>query len=125
MKRLTLEQVLAFHEKMIKSTGGSAGLRNKSLLDSAISNAYATFEGNDLYQSVEEKCANICYNVVKSHPFIDGNKRMGVYIMLILLEYSGIKLLFKQSELVEFGLGIAEGKLNQSEIVDWIQKHRV
>lgn len=125
MKRLTLEQVLALHEKMIKSTGGSAGLRDKSLLDSAISNAYATFEGNDLYPNDEDKCANICYNAIKIHPFVDGNKRMGTYIMLILLEYSGINLLFKQSELVKFGLGIAEGKFNQSDIVDWIRKHRV
>lgn len=124
MKRLKLEQILALHEKMINATGGSVALRDQVLLDSAISNAYSTFGGKDLYPSDEEKCANICYSIVKNHPFIDGNKRMGVYIMLILLEYSGIELEFKQDDLVKFGLDIAEGTYNQADIVDWIYKHK-
>lgn len=125
MKRISIEQVLTLHKKMILATGGEDGIRDINLLDSSLSNAFITFDGVELYNTTEEKCANICFCIVNNHPFIDGNKRMGIFVMLILLEYNGIKLNSTQKELVELGLSIAEGKYKQNDILDWIIKHRI
>ena len=123
MKRISVEQVRKLHEKMLGATGGECGLRNLSSLESALNNAFATFGGRELYPSIEEKCANICYCLVNNHPFIDGNKRIGTYVMLVLLEYNSIILHFTQSDLIDLGLGIAEGRYIQDYIVSWIKQH--
>ena len=123
MKRISIDQVIALHHKMIDATGGVNGIRDKNLLESALNNAFATFYNIELYQSIEEKCANICFAIVKSHPFVDGNKRIGIYIMLILMDYNGINLKYEQNELVDLGLGIADSRYNQEFIIDWIKKH--
>lgn len=124
MKYIDVNYIIKLHEKLIESTGGSNGLRDEKLLDSALKNSKATFDGIELYPTIEEKCTNICYNLVNNHPFIDGNKRIGVYVMLVLLEYNGIKLSFKQQELIDLGLGIAKGELKQGEILKWIKSHK-
>ena len=124
MKYITIEYVLKLHEKLILATGGSNGIRDMELLKSSIENSKATFGGEDLYKSIEEKCSNICYSIINNHTFIDGNKRTGIYVMLILLEYNGIKLLFTQKELMDLGLGIAKGELEQKKISEWIKNHR-
>ena len=111
------------HEKLIKATGGSNGLRDERLLESALENSKATFDGLDLYPTIEDKCTTICFSLVNNHPFVDGNKRIGVYVMLVLLEYNGIKLNFTQKELVDLGLGIATGELKQNDILNWIKNH--
>lgn len=125
MKRLSVEQVIELHKKMLNTTGGADGIRELSLLESALNNAFATFDGIELYKTTEEKCANICYCVVKNHPFIDGNKRMGIYLMLILLEYNGQKVTYTQDELVSLGIGIANGSYLQEFIQQWIMRHEV
>lgn len=124
MKRISMEQVILLHQKMIKATGGDDGIRDKNLLDSALSNAYATFDGIELYQTVEEKGASICFSIINNHPFVDGNKRMGIYVMLILLEYNKIKIRYTQKDLVDLGLEIAEGIHKQDQILSWILNHR-
>ena len=100
MKYISTEYILKLHEKLILATGGSNGIRDIELLKSSIENSKATFGGKDLYRSIEEKCSNICYCLISNHTFIDGNKRIGIYVMLILLEYNGIKLAFAQEEII-------------------------
>ena len=124
MKGITVEQILRLHKKMADVTGGAEGIRNIDLLESALNNAYATFDGDELYPDVEDKAASTCFSIISNHPFIDGNKRMGIYVMLILLELNEIKIVFNQNELVSLGLGIAEGRLKQPDIRNWIQEHR-
>lgn len=124
MKRISLNKVLQLHKKMIDATGGDSGIRAMGLLDSALSNAYATFDGVELYPTVEEKCASICYSILNNHPFVDGNKRIGIFIMLILLEFNDIKLKYSQTELIDLGLGIAKGLYKQDFILEWIIVHR-
>lgn len=124
MRGITVEQILMLHKKMIDMTGGAEGLRNIDLLESAINNAYATFGGNDLYPSIEDKVANTCFCIICNHPFVDGNKRMGIYVMLILLELNGIKLEFSQNELINLGLSIADGQLRALDIKNWIEQHK-
>ncbi len=107
MIRIPVEQVLSLHRKMISATGGDIGIRDISLLDSALGNAYATFDGKELYKTIEDKCASICFGIVNNHSFVDGNKRTGIYTMLVLLEYNGILLRYTQKELIDLGLAIA------------------
>jgi len=123
MIRLNTDDVLSLHEKMCKKTGGSSGIRDIGALESAIYHAYATFEGNDLYTTIEEKIARQVYGIIRNHPFLDGNKRTGLFVMLILLELNNIQLEFSQSELVKLGIGIAEGKVDPQYIKKWIIKH--
>lgn len=125
MKHVSVSYVLKLHTKMIEATGGKTGVRDIDLLESALFNAFATFDGIELYPGVEDKCANICYSIVKNHPFTDGNKRMGVYLLLLLLEYNDIVLHYTQPELIDLGLGVAEGRYLQKNIVDWIYTHIV
>lgn len=125
MKRISLDKVIHLHQKMICATGGESGLRDRGLLESSLNNAYITFDGIDLYPNIEDKCANVCYTIIKNHPFIDGNKRMGIYIMLILLEFNGYKLVYSQRDLIELGLGLADGTISQTDVLCWINDHRV
>ena len=124
MKRISIEKILQLHEKMIEATGGDSGIRDIGLLDSALSNAYATFDGVDLFKTVEQKCASICFGIINNHPFLDGNKRMGIFVMLVLLEYNNILLNYSQDKLINLGLGIAQGKYKQEEILQWIESHK-
>ena len=108
---------------MCSATGGLTGIRDLAALESAIYHAYASFEGKDLYATIEEKAARQAYGIIRNHPFIDGNKRTGLFVMLVFLELNGIKLDFKQSELVYIGIGIANGSISPEQITEWILKH--
>ena len=124
MKKLDTAQVLYLHNLMCDATGGFSGIRDLAGLESAIYHAYASFEGKDLYGTIEEKAARQAYGIIRNHPFIDGNKRTGLFVMLVFLELNNIKLNFKQSELVDLGIGIAEGKIDSEQIKKWILKHK-
>ena len=124
MKKLDPAQVLYLHSLMCNATGGLPGLRDRAALESAIYHSYASFEGKDLYPTVEGKGARQAYGIIRNHPFIDGNKRTGLFVMLVFLELNNIKLNFTQSELVDLGIGIAEGKIDSEKINKWISKHK-
>ena len=124
MIKLVIAQVLFLHNLMCRETGGSSVLRDKGALDSAIYHAFASFEGKDLYPSIEEKAARQAYGIIRNHPFLDGNKRTGLFVMLIFLELNGTKLDFSQSELVSLGIGIADGNIDSGKITKWIFGHK-
>ena len=124
MIKIDIEQVLSLHEMMSKATGGATGLCDIGTLESALYHAYASFDGKDLYPTLEEKAARQVYGIIHNHPFLDGNKRTGLFVMLVFLELNDIKLHFSQFELVELGLGIAAGKINSKQITQWIIKHK-
>ncbi|RYD05017.1 death-on-curing protein [Desulforamulus aquiferis] len=125
MKWLSIDYILKLHEKMVQRTGGAPGLRDIKLLQSAIYSAQATFDGQDLYPDIESKIGAICHGVINNHPFVDGNKRMGIYLMLILLDYNDYHIEYDQDELVDLGLAIAEGILSREYISQWIKEHKV
>lgn len=123
MIRLTGQQVLAIHSMMIEMTGGSDGVRDESLLDSALNAPFQTFDGKELYPALLSKAAVMCRSIIANHPFVDGNKRTGIHVMLIFLELNCIELQYTQNELIELGLGIASGQLNYDGILNWLVKH--
>jgi death-on-curing protein len=124
MKKLDTTQVLFLHNLMHSATGGFSGIRDLAALESAIYHAYASFEGRDLYETIEEKAARQAYGIIRNHPFIDGNKRTGLFVMLVFLELNRIELDFKQAELVYLGIGIANGLISPEQITEWVLKHK-
>ncbi|MBA7509466.1 hypothetical protein ES705_01417 [subsurface metagenome] len=124
MIKLDISHVLHLNNMMCKATGGSSGLRDIGALESALYHAYASFEGKNLYPTLEEKAARQAYGIIRNHPFLDGNKRTGLFVMLVFLELNDIKLHFSQPELVELGIGIAEGRIGSRQITKWIIEHK-
>lgn len=124
MIKLDISHVLYLNNMMCKATGGSSGLRDIGALESALYHAYASFEGKNLYPTLEEKAARQAYGIIRNHPFLDGNKRTGLFVMLVFLELNDIKLHFSQPELVELGIGIAEGRIGSRQITKWIIEHK-
>ena len=117
---ISKEQILKMHDSLIAEFGGMRGIRNIHLLESAINNAFQTFEGNDLYPTIFDKAANLCFSLINNHAFIDGNKRIGVLVMLVFLELNGYKVNFSNKRLIDIGLKTASGELNQNMIKQWL-----
>src|SRR4051794_4516999 len=100
MRFLTIENIILFQEKIIKESGGSAGIRDRGLIESALNRAFMTYDGKDLYPSIIEKISVIVYSLISNHGFVDGNKRIGVAAMVILLKMNNIKMYYTQKELI-------------------------
>lgn len=123
MKKLNKDLVFVMHTQLINATGGEDGVRDESLLISALENPFQTFDGMDLYKTIREKASRLAYGIISNHPFIDGNKRIGVLVMLVFLELNNIYLTYTDDELVELALGVASGKLRDNDILEWILRH--
>ena len=124
MIKLSKEHVLLLHERLIQTTGGSMGIRDKELLDSALSNPFQSFDGKDLYPTVQVKAAQLCYGLVKNHAMVDGNKRLGAHVMLVFLALNGYELIYNQQELSNIILDLAAGKAMVEDILHWIIEHQ-
>lgn len=124
MIKLDTDKVLLLQQLLIEETGGGAGVRDMKLLDSALENIYQTFDGNELYPTKEEKAARLAYSLIQNHAFVDGNKRIGIYIMIVFLEVNGISVNCDNNELVDLGLGVASGKYKYEHILNWINEHK-
>jgi death on curing protein len=120
---LSIENIIIFHEKIIKETGGSPGVRDIGLIESAISRPFITYDGRDLYPSIIEKIAVIAHSLIGNHGFIDGNKRIGVAVLLILIKMNNISISYTQQELIDLGLKTAEGIMKEKDILNWIETH--
>jgi len=123
MKRLTTEQIIMLHEIVIKHTGGSEGIRDRGLLESAVYAPFHSFDGIPIYSTMESKAARLGFGLVKNHPFVDGNKRIGMLAMLSFLEMNGIQLHCTDEKLVEIGLGLAVGTVDEKMLIQFIIQH--
>ena len=124
MIRFSEEKVLLLHQLIVAETGGSNELRDIGLLDSALEGIFQTFGGEELYPTKEEKGARLGYTLISNHAFVDGNKRIGMYVMLTFLEVNGIHMDCTNEDVVEAGLGVASGEMNYEELLDWVKTHR-
>ena len=125
MIRLSKSQILLIHDQLISETGGSSGLRDEGMLDSALNAPFQTFGGEDVYPSLQKKAARLCFGLVKKHPFVDGNKRIGAHAMLVFLALNGIELQHTQSELSDVILQLAAGEIEATDLLRWILVHQV
>lgn len=120
MIKLSKEKVMLLHTLITSETGGDPGIRDIALLESALESAYATFDGVELYPTLQEKGARIGFSLISNHAFVDGNKRIGVFVMLVFLEVNGIKLRPTNSEVARVGLAVAAGEMKYKDLLDWI-----
>ena len=125
MKKLTKEQILMLHNELIRETGGSGGLRDEGLLDSALNAPFQGFGDVDSFPSLQQKGARLGYGLICNHAFVDGNKRIGAHAMLLFLSLNGIELEYTQNELSDMILDVAAGNLRFDDMVKWIIKHQV
>ena len=121
---LSPEEIQRLHSKLIAKTGGSDGLRDLGLLESAVYSANAGFDGFELYPEIEQKSARLMYSLISNHAFVDGNKRIGTLVMLVTLKINGIELNFSQKELINLALDVAKGKAEYDEILGFIISHK-
>lgn len=123
MKRLTQSQILQMHSLLIKQTGGIDGLRDEGLLDSALNAPFLSFDGEDIYKTIQAKAARLGFSLIKNHPFIDGNKRIGILSMVVFLEINGIDISCSDEELIDVGLSLADGVMDAKALLKWIIEH--
>ena len=124
MIKLTQQKVLALHGTISAETGGDSSLRDIGLLDSALESAYATFGGEELYPTVEEKGARLGFSLISNHAFVDGNKRIGMYVLLVFLEVNGVRLRPDCDEVVRVGLAVASGEMSYEQLLGWIMENK-
>ncbi|WP_405356150.1 type II toxin-antitoxin system death-on-curing family toxin [Ruminococcus sp.] len=122
MIKFSKEKVLLLHELIAKETGGDEGVRDFGLLESALESAYQTFDGIELFPSKEEKAAKLGFSLISNHAFVDGNKRIGMYVMLAFLEMNGIYISPSDDDVIKIGMDVASGKANYEDVLDWIKR---
>lgn len=120
---LSCDDVLAIHRDLIQTFGGSEGVRDMGLLQSAIAMPQAGFAGQFLHTDLYEMAAAYLFHLAKNHPFIDGNKRVGAVAALVFLEINGIRVEASNAALVETTLAVAEGKASKSAVAEFLRKH--
>ncbi|WP_429885482.1 type II toxin-antitoxin system death-on-curing family toxin [Geoalkalibacter halelectricus] len=123
MEYLTPQQILFIHHRLIETTGGSHGVRDLAALQAAAARPQATFEGNDLYPAIHDKAAAVLESLIRSHPFIDGNKRTAITASGLFLRRNGRILSAEQETLYIFTIRMATGEADFAEAREWLLQH--
>ena len=123
MKYLYPKQVLYLYQQIIQQSGGTVGLRDEGLLESAVYRPQASFGGQDLYPDLFSKAAALGHPIISNHPFVDGNKRVGVEVMRLMLRLNGYDLHVSHEAKFDFVMEIAKGKLTEQAIADRLKYH--
>ena len=124
MKRLSKEQILMLHSQLIHQTGGTEGVRDFNLLESAIETPFLVFGGEELYPTIQANGARLGYGLIKNHCMLDGNKRIGTQAMLVFFALNGIELRYTQKELYEMVLSVADGSSEYEDMLRWVLEHQ-
>lgn len=127
MKKIPLSAALAakIQAQIIEATGGAPGLRDPSLLAAALESAGQRYEGTELYPVFADKAARVCWSIIENHPFADGNDRVAIHLLLLLLSLADEELRYTQDELVDLGYGLADGSLDFGYLRIWIKTHKI
>ena len=124
MRKLSKEQVLLLHTQLIEEFGGTDGVRDYNLLESALETPFQSFAGEELYPTIQAKAARLGYGLIKNHTMLDGNKRIGAHAMLVFLALNGIEMKYTQKELYETVLSVAAGSLEYEDLLRWVLDHQ-
>jgi len=122
---ISVENAIKIQNVLIEKFGGTSGVRDKNLLESALGRPFQTYDKKELYKSSIEKAAALIESIITNHPFIDGNKRFGYVAMRLLLLESGLDISATENEKYEFVLAIAKGELKFSGICDWLLRNQL
>jgi len=123
MRYLSLGEVVRLHQMVIEQSGGAQGIRDLGLLDSALAQPRATFDGRDLHATLHDKAAALCASLVQNHPFVDGNKRVGHAAMATFLILNGVDITASTDEQEQLILALASGQSRREDLVAWLHEH--
>jgi death on curing protein len=123
IKRILADEIISLHSRLISQSGGLDGIRDANLLDLSVNSPYHTFGGQNLYPSIQAMAAHLAFSLIKNHPFLDGNKRIGILAMMVFLKINGFPLVCTDSELEALGWGLADGSIDEPELIEWIVSH--
>ncbi|WKV14036.1 type II toxin-antitoxin system death-on-curing family toxin [Marivirga harenae] len=117
------EEAAEIHDILIDKFGGSRGIRDKELLNSAVNRPYQTFDGKELYPTAIDKAAAILESIVKNHPFSDGNKRTGYVLSRLMIMNDKLDIYADQDEKYDLVISVSKGEKDFEQIKDWLEKH--
>lgn len=123
--QFTLQDIYELHKQLEDEFVLSSGIRDESLLISAVNSPFQTFMGSDLYPSIYDKSAQLCYGIANNHPFTDGNKRTALHSMYVYLIINGFDIIASQQDVENMIIDIAAGNMTNTELVQWLQKNTV
>lgn len=124
MRYISLRQVLELHRRIVNQSGGTPGILNPGALESALQQPRMTFGGGDLYTTLAEKAAALAFSIIRNHPFVDGNKRIGHAAMEVFLILNGYEIWASVDDAEEVILRVASGEMGRQEFTDWIEDHQ-
>lgn len=120
---LSLEDILLLHGDQIDLYGGDHGVRDLGLLESAIAQPQATFDGHPLHGDLYEMAAAYLFHIVQNHPFVDGNKRTGAVAALTFLDLNDIEIDAPKGSLYDLTVSVATGQAGKAEIAEFFRKY--
>ena len=123
MITLTKEQIIMLHEAIYERYGGSCGVLNEGMLDSALQAPFQTFGGEELFPDTKDKILRLAYGLIKNHSFRDGNKRIGALVLLVLLELNGWHVNATNEEFANIIMGIAASEKDDEDLKKWVDSH--
>ena len=123
MITLTKEQIIMLHEAIYERYGGSCGVLNEGMLDSALQAPFQTFGGEELFPDTKDKILRLAYGLIKNHSFRDGNKRIGALVLLVLLELNGWHVNATNEEFADIIMGIAASEKDDNDLAKWVKSH--
>ena len=121
MITLTKEQIIMLHEAIYERYGGSCGVLNEGMLDSALQAPFQTFGGEELFPDTKDKILRLAYGLIKNHSFRDGNKRIGALVLLVLLELNGWHVNATNEEFADIIMGIAASEKDDEDLKKWVE----
>ena len=125
MVKFNRQSLQILQQALSKHSGQKIFVKSYDILESSVESIYQTFDGKDLYPSIEEKASRLCFNIINNHPFVDGNKRIGILAMLCLLGINDVHLKCSNKDLISVGFSLANGKTNYNDLVYWVSAHKL
>ena len=123
MRYLSLGEIVDLHQALLEQTGGATGVRDLGMLESALAQPRATFDGMDLHPTLVQKAAALGFSLTLNHPFVDGNKRVAHAAMEVLLLLNGIELNAAIDEQERLMLDLAGGRITRDQLMLWLERH--
>ena len=123
--QFTVQNIYELHIQLEETFILSSGIRDEKLLASAVNTPFQTFMGNDLYPSLYDKAAQLCYGIANNHPFIDGNKRTALHSMYVYLIINGFDITASQQEVENLIINVAAGNMTNTELAEWLRENTI
>ena len=123
--QFTIQDIYELHNQLEEAFVLSSGVRDENLLASAVNTPFQTFMGNELYPSIYDKAAQLCYGIANNHPFTDGNKRTALHSMYVYLIINGYDITATQQDVENLIINVAAGNMTNTELAEWLRENTI